>query len=124
MSDMLNEKFEEFVTESGLVVEAGDPMPTVSASVIPGGGSHNASGQSKTEVNSRGGSADPQPSVGTEVAPAGQSVTDNGGPRPDGVGIIRIPNQPTYRRLLVDVTHWQNSSQVERDCLCERIAVI
>jgi hypothetical protein len=40
------------------------------------------------------------------------------------VGIIRIPNQPTYRRLLVDVTHWQNSSQVERDCLCERIAVI
>ena len=84
MSDMLNEKFEEFVTESGLVVEAGDPMPTVSASVIPGGGSHNASGQSKTEVNSRGGSADPQPSVGTEVAPAGQSVTDTGGPRPDG----------------------------------------
>jgi len=84
MSDMLNEKFEEFVTESGLVVEAGDPMPTVSASVIPGGGTHNASGQSKTEVNSRGGSADPQPSVGTEVAPAGQSVTDNGGPRPDG----------------------------------------
>ena len=27
---------------------------------------------------------DPAPSVGTEVAPSGQSVTDNGGPRPDG----------------------------------------
>ena len=29
MSDKLNEKFEELVTESGIIVEAGDPMPTV-----------------------------------------------------------------------------------------------
>ena len=39
MSDMLNEKFEEFVTEQKVIVEAGDPMPTVSANVIPGTGS-------------------------------------------------------------------------------------
>ena len=87
MSDMLNEKFEEFVTESGLVVEAGDPMPTVSASVIPGGGTYHANGQSSTAVNSKGGGKDPQPSVGTDAVNgygAQQSVTDNGGPRPDG----------------------------------------
>jgi len=87
MSDMLKEKFEEFVTESGLVVEAGDPMPTVSASVIPGGGTHSASGQSKTEVNSKGGSAEGKGSIGTDAVNgygAQQSITDNGGPRPDG----------------------------------------
>ena len=39
MSDMLNEKFEEFVTEQKVIVEAGDPMPTVSANIIPGAGS-------------------------------------------------------------------------------------
>jgi hypothetical protein len=27
-------------------------------------------------------------------------------------GIIRTPNQPTYRRLLVEVTQLQNCSQV------------
>lgn len=87
MSDMLKEKFEEFVTESGLVVEAGDPMPTVSASVIPGGGSYSASSQSKTEVNSKGGSAEGKHSIGTDAVNgygAQQSITDNGGPRPDG----------------------------------------
>jgi|TARA_B100000902_G_scaffold86098_1_gene90294 hypothetical protein len=86
MSDMLKEKFEEFVTESGLVVEAGDPMPTVSAAVIPGGGSAPA-GQSKTEVNSKAGAGEGQGTVGTDAVNgygAQQSVTDNGGPRPDG----------------------------------------
>ena len=34
MSDKLNEKFEEFVTEQKVIVEnAADPMPTVSATV-------------------------------------------------------------------------------------------
>ena len=33
MSDKLNEKFEELVTEQKVIVEAGDPMPTVSATV-------------------------------------------------------------------------------------------
>jgi len=28
------------------------------------------------------------------------------------VGIIRVPNQPTYKRLFVEVTHSQNDSQV------------
>jgi hypothetical protein len=32
------------------------------------------------------------------------------------VGIIRTPNQPTYRRLLVLVTQEQNSSQVDAPC--------
>ena len=41
MSDMLNEKFEEFLSEQQVVMEAGaqDPMPRVTASVIPGTGS-------------------------------------------------------------------------------------
>ena len=37
------------------------------------------------------------------------------------VGIIRTPNQPTYRRLLVLVTQEQKSSQVELCVLRERI---
>lgn len=83
MSDMLNEKFEEFVTESKLVVE-GDPMPTVTAAVIPGG-----QGSAPGKVNdaqTRGGSQDPQPKVTTQaVAPYQQTQgTDLGGPRPDG----------------------------------------
>ena len=28
-------------------------------------------------------------------------------------GIIKTPNQPTYRRLSVEVTHWQKDSQGE-----------
>jgi hypothetical protein len=38
-------------------------------------------------------------------------------------GIIKTPNQPTYRRLFVDVTHLQKSSQLE-DLCCSMIAVI
>tara|TARA_R100001224_G_scaffold48035_1_gene27752 strand:- start:362 stop:667 length:306 start_codon:yes stop_codon:yes gene_type:complete len=35
-------------------------------------------------------------------------------------GIISVPNQPTYKRLLVDVTHEQKSSQFwEAGCLIE-----
>ena len=87
MSDMLKEKFEEFVTEAGLVVEAGDPMPTVSAAVIPGGSASAPAGQSKTEVNSKAGAGEGKATVGTDAVNgygAQQSVTDNGGPRPDG----------------------------------------
>ena len=36
------------------------------------------------------------------------------------VGIISTPNQPTYRRLFVDVTHSQNDSQVDAPCWRER----
>jgi len=84
MSDKLNEKFEELVTEAGIIVEAGDPMPTVTAAVIPGG-QGSAPGQVK-DAQTRGGAQDPQPTVTPQaVAPYKQtSGTDLGGPRPDG----------------------------------------
>jgi hypothetical protein len=34
------------------------------------------------------------------------------------VGIIRTPNHPTYKRLSVEVTHAQNSSQFLSGLLC------
>ena len=40
------------------------------------------------------------------------------------VGIIRTPNQPTYRRLLVEVTHSQKDSQVDAPCWRERVEAI
>jgi hypothetical protein len=83
MSDRLNEKFEELVTEQGIIVESGDAMPTVTAAVIPGGSS-SAPGQ-VSDAQTRGGSKDPQPTVTTKaVAPYNQSITDLGGPEPDG----------------------------------------
>ena len=39
-------------------------------------------------------------------------------------GIIRTPNQPTYRRLSVEVTQLQNCSQVLVERCLERVAVI
>ena len=58
MSDMLNEKFEEFASEHAAVLaEAGqDPMPTVTAAVIPGDAA--ASGQSQTAVNAKAASGE------------------------------------------------------------------
>ena len=78
MSDMLNEKFEEFVTEQKVIVEAGDPMPTVSANVIPGTGS-DPSQVSDAQTGSASGK-DPMPTVAPSVAPSGQSApADLGG---------------------------------------------
>ena len=78
MSDMLNEKFEEFVTEQKVIVEAGDPMPTVSANVIPGTGSE-PSQVSDAQTGSASGK-DPMPTVQPGVAPAGQAApADLGG---------------------------------------------
>ena len=37
------------------------------------------------------------------------------------VGIISVPNQPTYRRLFVLVTHSQKDSQVDAPCWRERV---
>jgi hypothetical protein len=37
------------------------------------------------------------------------------------VGIISTPNQPTYRRLLVEVTHSQKDSQVEMPPRVDRV---
>jgi len=79
MSDRLNEKFEELVSGAGIIVEAGDPMPTVNASVIPGGSGSAPSGQ-VNDAQTRGGGHDPQPTVTTQaVAPYHQSITDLGG---------------------------------------------
>lgn len=83
MSGMLNEKFVDFIANRGLIIEAGDPMPTVSSSVIPGG-SHSAPGQ-VNDAQTRGGAKDPAPTVTTQaVTPYHQSITDLGGPEPDG----------------------------------------
>jgi hypothetical protein len=77
MSDMLNEKFEELVKGQNLVLEAGDPMPTVSASVIP------AAGKEPTQISdaqtSGAGGKDPQPSVPPSVAIGQKPATDLGG---------------------------------------------
>ena len=77
MSDMLNEKFEEFVTEQKVIVEAGDPMPTVSANVIPGTGSE-PSQVSDAQTGSASGK-DPMPSVQPSVAPGQSAAADLGG---------------------------------------------
>ena len=73
MSDMLNEKFEEFASEHASVLsEAGqDPMPTVTAAVLPGDAA--ASGQSNTAVNAK--------------AAAGESATGHAAPIQPGVAI-------------------------------------
>lgn len=72
MSDMLNEKFEEFASEHAAVLsEAGDPMPTVTAAVLPGDAA--ASGQSKTAVNSK--------------ASAGEGATGHAAPLQPGIAI-------------------------------------
>jgi len=73
MSDMLNEKFEEFASEHAAVLaEAGqDPMPTVTAAVLPGDAA--ASGQSQTAVNSK--------------AAAGEGASGHAAPIQPGVAI-------------------------------------
>jgi hypothetical protein len=77
MSDMLNEKFEEFVTEQKVIVEAGDPMPTVSANVIPGTGSEPSEVSDAQTAKSSG--KDPMPSVQPGVAPGQKAAADLGG---------------------------------------------
>jgi hypothetical protein len=75
---MLNEKFEEFIAE------AGDSMPSVGSTVVPGsavasGYMKPVTGQTHTAVNANAaGGRDPMPSVPTSVVP-GQSTEDDGG---------------------------------------------
>ena len=73
MSDMLNEKFEEFASEhTAVLAEAGqDPMPTVTAAVLPGDAA--ASGQSQTAVNAK--------------AASGEGATGHAAPIQPGVAI-------------------------------------
>ena len=76
MSDMLNEKFEEFVTEQKVIVEAGDPMPTVSANVIPGTGSEPSQ---VSDAQTGSGGKDPMPTVQPSVAHGQSAPADLGG---------------------------------------------
>ena len=74
---MLNEKFEEFVTEQKVIVEAGDPMPTVSANVIPGTGSEPT--QVSDAQTSSGSGKDPAPKVDASQSYGQSAPTDLGG---------------------------------------------
>ena len=81
MSDMLNEKFEEFASEQKDVLkEYQDPMPTVTATVIPGTGSDPS--QVSGDPQQRG-TAKEEPSGSAPTVPPsvanGQSVNDLGG---------------------------------------------
>ena len=77
MSDMLNERFGELIQEQNIVLEAGDPMPTVSASVIPGTGKEPS--QISDAQTAGAGGRDPQPSVQPSVAIGQKPATDLGG---------------------------------------------
>ena len=77
MSDKLNEKFEEFATEQKVTIVEGDPMPTVSANVIPGTGSEPS--QVSDAQTSNGGGKDPMPTVGAEKSYGQSAPADLGG---------------------------------------------
>lgn len=77
MSDMLKEKFGELVKEQGITLNEGDPMPTVTAAVIPGTGSEPS--KISDAQTSKAGGADPQPSVPPTVAIGQSAPTDLGG---------------------------------------------
>jgi hypothetical protein len=78
MSDMLNEKFGAFVTEQNIMEAGGkDPMPTVTASVIPGTGSEPS--QVSDVQTARSGGRDPMPTVQPSVAPGQKAAADLGG---------------------------------------------
>ena len=81
MSNVLNEKFEEFATEQADVLkEYQDPMPTVTATVVPGTGSENptVSGDPQQRSSGKDEPSGSSPTVPPAVA-NGQSVTDLGG---------------------------------------------
>ena len=77
MSDKLNEKFEEFATEQKVTIVEGDPMPTVSANVIPGTGSEPS--QVSDAQTSNGGGKDPMPTVDAGKSYGQSAPADLGG---------------------------------------------
>jgi predicted transcriptional regulator len=77
MSDKLNEKFEEFATEQKVTIVEGDPMPTVSANVIPGTGSEPS--QVSDAQTSTGGGSDPMPTVDAGKSYGQSAPADLGG---------------------------------------------
>ena len=76
MSDKLNEKFEELVTEQKVIVESGDPMPTVSANVVPGTGSEPSQ---VSDAQTGSGGKDPAPTVDAGKSYGQSAPTDLGG---------------------------------------------
>jgi len=81
MSNVLNEKFEEFATEQAdILKEYQDPMPTVTATVIPGTGSENptVSGDPQQGSSGKDEPSGSDPKVDPSVA-SGQSRNDLGG---------------------------------------------
>ena len=81
MSDMLNEKFEEFASEQKDVLkEYQDPMPTVTATVIPGTGSDptQVSGDPQQKGTGKDEPSGSDPKIEPSVA-SGQSRNDLGG---------------------------------------------
>ena len=81
MSNVLNEKFEEFATEQADVLkEYQDPMPTVTATVVPGTGSENptVSGDPQQGSSGKDEPSGSDPKVDPSVA-SGQSRNDLGG---------------------------------------------
>ena len=81
MSDMLNEKFEEFASEQKDVLkEYQDPMPTVTATVIPGTGSDptQVSGDPQQKGTGTDEPSGSDPKIDPSVA-SGQSRNDLGG---------------------------------------------
>ena len=77
MSDKLNEKFEEFATEQKVTIVEGDPMPTVSANVIPGTGSEPS--QVSDAQTSSGTGKDPAPKVDAGQSYGQSAPADLGG---------------------------------------------
>ncbi len=81
MSDVLNEKFEEFATaQADVLKEYQDPMPTVTATVVPGTGSENptVSGDPQQKSSGKDEPSGSDPKVPEAVA-NGQSRNDLGG---------------------------------------------
>ena len=81
MSNTLNEKFEEFATaQADVLKEYQDPMPTVTATVVPGTGSENptVSGDPQQASSGKDEPSGSDPKVPEAVA-NGQSRNDLGG---------------------------------------------
>ena len=74
---MLNERFGALVKEQNIILEAGDPMPTVTASVIPASGSEPS--QVSDIQTAKAGGKDPAPSVPPTVAIGQKAPVDLGG---------------------------------------------
>ena len=91
MSNVLNEKFEEFATEQADVLkEYQDPMPTVTATVVPGTGSENptVSGDPQQASSGKDEPSGSDPKVPEAVA-SGHSRNDLGGSQSPPLGAAK-----------------------------------